>query len=807
MMRPSEPTPRSSRGLARPALALALLAVTGPAFAQSVDLLGDAKSLRSKPQPLRVEATLTADRTDAGATAVLSVSATPPDGFYLYSTDPGFAGRTRIELLETPGLEPAGEFTADHPPKRQFDSALGQEIEKYTGQVVWSRPMRIVDPSAAKVIGKLSGQYCSAGIGGLCVPTTVNFVSVLTKAAPPAAGPPVAAAPASAASASAGANFSAVETPEKSKGQPGPATLRFTLSPENAKPGDAVTLSVQMALGDGWHTYSLDQPAGPGALPTVFDLKEAKGLTPIGPAFVADRDPVAKTLDTEDGLRPIAQHDGTVTWSRPFRVDAAGYGVAGSVKYLVCSGSECLPPRTVGFRLGDLTGAGPVPSPLAAETADPLAEVFAADEAGEANLLLYLGLAFVGGLILNVMPCVLPVVAIKVMSFVHQAGEDRGRVFLLNLVYAAGVVAVFLFLAALASLPEWFGWLFEALGLETGSFGWGGLFQSDTFNVVMACLVFAFALSLLGAFEIPIPGMVGSAAGASQREGLTGAFFTGVFATLLATPCTGPFMGTALAWSVKQPAAVTFLVWATMGLGMASPYLVFGLVPGAVKLLPKPGMWMVKFKEFAGLVLMATVVFLMTSVKTTYLIPLLVGLVGIALALWLFGVVQPSANAAKRRIVSAAGVALGLGIGAFAYGLTAESRHTLAWEPFSTERLNALRSEGKPILIDFTASWCFNCKTNEKLALNTAETKAFVTRHGVTPLVADFSGESAEIKQWLDRFGAIGIPLTVIFPAGRPNDPIVLDGVFTQGTLLEKLDEAVKGPAVAKAAGRRTAAR
>ncbi|HEX6987616.1 MAG TPA: thioredoxin family protein, partial [Planctomycetaceae bacterium] len=421
------------------------------------------------------------------------------------------------------------------------------------------------------------------------------------------------------------------------------------------------------------------------------------------------------------------------------------------------------------------------------------------------SLPLYLGLAFLGGLILNVMPCVLPVVAIKVMSFVQHAGDDRGRVFLLNAVYAAGVISVFVFLAALAALPQWFGWLFEGLGLSGDRFAWGGLFQSETFNLVMACLVFAMGLSLLGVFEIPIPGMIGSAAGAAEREGLTGAFLTGIFATLLATPCTGPFMGTTLAWSVKQPAAVTFLVWATMGLGMASPYLLFGLVPGAVKLLPKPGGWMLQFKQFAGFVLMGTVVFILSSVNARFIVPALVMLLGIALALWLIGMVQFSHSATKRRVVSLAGLALGAAVAVFGYQLTVEPTHKLAWEPFSTQRVNDLRAERKTVLIDFTADWCVNCLTNERLALNTEDVKAFVEEHGVVPLRADYTDYSQEITDWLDRFDRQGIPLTVIFPADRPNEPILLDGLFSQGKLLEKLEEAVRPPAVARANGMKTA--
>jgi thiol:disulfide interchange protein len=777
--------------------ALFIALAAGPAFGQA-GLLGEKErvglgfggSSRSNSK-LAVETSLTADRLEAGATATLAVTVVVPAEFHIYSMDPGYSGRTRIELAETPGLEPLGEFTADRRPKTVFDAALEQETEQFEGRVTWSRPMRVTDPAKAAIKGTFRGTYCREGAGGLCIPAREALAVKLTQTVKPAG---------------AAATFTKVETPQVGR-EPGPATLRFSLAPEGAKPGDTVTLSATMTLGEGWHTYAITQPKVIGAQATAFKLEKAKGLTPFGETFVADQEPERKTLDTETGKSPIEQHSKTVTWTRQFRVDDAAYGIEGSIRYVTCDDDRCLQPKTVTFALGSLNGAGPVPGALPGLEGDALAQKFSAAEADAANLPLFLGLAFLGGLILNVMPCVLPVVAIKVMSFVQQAGENRGRVFALNAVYSLGVISVFLLLAALAALPEWFGWLFEALGLESGEFSWGGLFQSEAFTVVMVGVVFALGMSLLGAFEIPIPGMIGSAAGSAQREGLPGAFMTGAFATLLATPCTGPFMGSALFWSVKQPPAVTFLVWATMGLGMASPYLLFGLVPGAVKLIPKPGMWMVHFKQFAGFILMGTVVWLMSNLKSTDIIPLLVMLLGVGVTLWMIGTVQPSPSAAKRRIVTVGAIALGLGIGAFGYGMTVEPTHKLAWEQFSTERLNELRNQGKPVLIDFTADWCQNCHWNERFALNTKETKALVQKHGVVPLVADFSDESPEIQEWLDRFGALGVPLTVIFPANRPNDPIVLDGVYTQGTLLKSLDEAVKPKTVASTAVKTAATR
>jgi thiol:disulfide interchange protein len=385
-------------------------------------------------------------------------------------------------------------------------------------------------------------------------------------------------------------------------------------------------------------------------------------------------------------------------------------------------------------------------------------------------------LAFVGGIILNVMPCVLPVIAIKVLSFVQQAGESRGRILALNIAYSGGVILVFLTLATLA----------VTLGLK-----WGGLFQYSEFNLIMAALVFAMGLSLLGVFEIPVPGMVGSAAGAQHREGLTGAFLTGVFATLLATPCLGPFMTTALAWSVGKPVPVTYLVWGVLGLGMATPYLILGAFPVLVRWLPRPGMWMVRLKEFAGFVLMGAVVWLMKSIDGDLLIPALVMLVGVALGLWMVGnLYDHAASPRKKWTVRATALSMSAIVCAFGWHLQNPS-DGLPWQDFSTARVEELRAAGTPILIDFTAEWCPNCKTNEAVALNRAATRQFVEKHGIVPLKADYTRMPPEITDWLTLFKQQGIPLTVIFPKGRPHEAILLDGIFTQSTLLAKLQQAV----------------
>jgi thiol:disulfide interchange protein len=321
------------------------------------------------------------------------------------------------------------------------------------------------------------------------------------------------------------------------------------------------------------------------------------------------------------------------------------------------------------------------------------------------------------------------------------------------------------------------------------------------FNQVMAAVVFAMGLSLLGVFEIPIPGMVGSAAGGAHREGLAGAFFTGVFATLLATPCTGPFMGTTLAWSLKQPAHVVFLVWWVMGLGMASPYLAVGAFPKLVHWLPRPGMWMVRFKQFAGFVLMGTVVWILTFLNRDLIVPTLIMLVGISLGVWMVGnLYDPSTPPRRKLAVRGAALVMTALVCGFGYRMQLSS-HKLPWQEFSTARVEELRAAGAPILIDFTADWCGICKTNESFALNRPGTIQFVEQHGIVPLMADYTDEDPEIRRWLDLCKQDGVPLTLIFPRGRPNEAIPLRGLYTQTALLTKLEQAVAGGSAGPSGG------
>jgi thiol:disulfide interchange protein len=233
---------------------------------------------------------------------------------------------------------------------------------------------------------------------------------------------------------------------------------------------------------------------------------------------------------------------------------------------------------------------------------------------------------------------------------------------------------------------------------------------------------------------------------------------------------------------------------------MAFPYLVLGLFPKLVGWLPRPGTWMIRLKEFAGFVLLASVIFIIYYTDKRYTIPALVMLLGVALGLWMIGnLYDINSHIRHKTTVRVTALILAALICWIGYGLAGESKYRLHWEPFSDSRLTALLKDKKTVLVDFTADWCATCHANEFVALNTKETQAFVEQHDIVPLLADFTEQPPEIKRWLHKFQQDGVPLTVIFPAERQNEPIVLTGPYFQGKLLAKLREAVAAGTSARA--------
>ena len=389
----------------------------------------------------------------------------------------------------------------------------------------------------------------------------------------------------------------------------------------------------------------------------------------------------------------------------------------------------------------------------------------------------------VGGLILNLMPCVLPVIGLKILGFVEQGGQSRARTLVLNIWYSLGLLAVFMVLAAVA----------VNLHLK-----WGQQFQSSAFVIVMCGVVFVMALSFLGVWEIPIPGFVGSGQSAklAAKEGAAGAFAKGVLTTILATPCSGPYLGAVFSYALTQSPLVTYIVFASIGLGMASPYLLIGAFPALIRFLPKPGMWMETFKQLMGFILLATVVYLFSLLDKDLFVPVLALMFGLWAACWWIGRTPLTAELGRK--LRAWGIGAGFAAVVGWFSLTVLVPHPevphpaeLDWQPYSEARLDRLLGQGKTVMVDITASWCPTCHVNSNFVLNTLPVKHVVQTNGVVPLLADFSNSSPEIDQLLKALhNSSSIPLLAIFPAAHPHEPIVLFDLVSRSQVLDSLQEA-----------------
>ncbi|MCA9088393.1 MAG: thioredoxin family protein [Planctomycetaceae bacterium] len=746
-------------------------------------------------QASKTESQVSARLTETGESGVvrLDVTISLPPGANTYSQDPAFSKPTLIAVTAPPGLTPLGaDFTPDHPPKKAFDELFQQDVEKFTDQVTFSRRFLLpqnITPATASLEGTIKFLMCDADT---CLPQTKKFAAVLGAAPAEVADMPApvedAVAPPAAEENPLQFAYTLVPTRQvQGQAEPDPVSLTFSLSPQNPKVGETATLSIHMEVADNWRTYAL-QPAGPDQfeVPTELKLTELQNLAPEGD-WQASPEPVIHKSE----VGTSAAHEHAVTWSQTFTVREAGpVGVQGTIRYQICEGeSQCLRPLTIAFSLGDLQRGEDIATAQAAVVTAVPPSPSASSGGGElglsleseqqiSSLWMAVLASFLGGILLNVMPCVLPVLSIKILSLVQQAGESRQRILLLNLAYTAGVMSVFLALAVLAVVA---------------GVGFGHLFQDQTFNLVLIIVVFAMGLSLLGVYELPVSGILPSSS--SHKEGLVGAFSTGILATLLATPCTGGIMVPVLTYLAKQPPEVSFLIFGTMGLGMAFPYMLAGFFPRIVDFIPRPGEWMVKFKQISGFVLLGTVIWLMNSIADHLLLSLCILLLGLSGAIWMLSNMTGPFSSPSRKWMNRIATLVVCGPVVF-YGLLPflpqadASRHHLTWQPFSEARLLELRQQGKPILIDFTADWCAICKTNEAISLNTAATKAFVEEHGVEVMVADFTTEDAEILKWLNNFGQDSVPLTIIVPPGTDKSLIALRGAYTQSMLLSRLRQA-----------------
>ncbi len=568
-----------------------------------------------------------------------------------------------------------------------------------------------------------------------------------------------------------------------------PVTAALVAEVTAAAPGQAFRAAVRLDHGPEWHTYGKVLPPDVVGKPTSLRWELPEGWTVEELPW-----PEPHEVPSTDGKTSIG-YDGTVYL--PVKITPAGEAtgtaeLAVKVDALACDPKSCMPVRPEASLTLALAAEPVANTELAAVFAElpgtdaptpTEAETSSAAEAPQAaarhSFGVYLIYAFLGGLILNVMPCVFPVLGIKIMGVVRQAGEDKRQVVLHGLAYTLGILVCF--------------WALGALVVLLGN-GWGTQLQNPHFVYFLAAFFLMFALNMAGVFEIGASA-VGVGAGLQNKQGLSGSFFTGLLAVVVAAPCSAPYLGAALGFAVTLAMPQALLMFSMIGLGLAAPFLLLSFAPHLVSALPRPGAWMESFKQGMSFLLFGTVAFMvwiLTGLIAGHpLLFVLFGLVLVALACWIYGRwCLPHKPPQTRRL------ALGLAVLALAGGLwlgypgsDAQAATPAAaaaddlWQDWSPEKVAELREQGVPVYIDFTAKWCATCQFNKRV-YGYESVKMAIQEKNIALLRADWTASDPRITEALAALGKAAVPVNVLYVPGQEK-PVVLSELLTERGMLE----------------------
>jgi thiol:disulfide interchange protein len=699
--------------------------------------------------------------TNAG-NLMVRVEITPGWHTFSMTLPKGATGKPSVIKVESEQISNSHnlQFAPDRPPLIKDDEYSEFNLEEYEDHVTWTAPIVLadgVDPKKVKVQVTFSGQICKES----CIPLKPQTVS---------------------------ATFGGFVKPASGEFRPKGNELiwKAHLEPKVIAPGTKATLVFEVTPTKKFHFYPIAYrvPEKYQSFPTLIVVTgpanwRKHAVRSSGPPKTVTHEGITQTYFDEPTTFSI-------DLDVPKDTEPGQFPVTGIIGFQTCDENTCYQPGGAKFTVTATVGkeaAGEVPVAFvqAKKQRDEIIEVANATPlpygvidykilAGQ------LGLALLGGILLNFMPCVLPVLGLKILNFAQQGGKSRTKVLGLNIVYTAGLIAVFLVLATLSAFLN---------------FGWGQQFTQLWFKVTLLVMTFAFALSFLGVWEIPIPGFAGGeqANALQQQEGYAGAFFKGVFTTILGVSCSGPFLGGVFGYTLTQIPLVTYLIFICVGAGMASPFLIIALLPQTQKLLPKPGEWMNTFKHLMGFVMLGVVVYLFSTLGKDYYIATLAMLIGVGFGCWWIGQVPGYEERSKQLRAWGIGLASAALIGVLSFQLFGPVTKLYKWKNFSQAELANLQSE-KTVMVDFTATWCVNCHVNFRFAINTEAVKEIVEKNGVVALEADWTEENPELEKQLDALQSQSIPILAIYPAGRPQDVIVLRDLVTAQQVVEALEKA-----------------
>jgi thiol:disulfide interchange protein DsbD len=742
----------SLRRLARNLVAVfGLLLVTLPAFAQSDDDL----------LPVTEAFHLTSDASQPGMVKLHWRIA--PD-YYLYR------GRIKIKAAD-PAAVSLGDATLPDGIKKH-DEYLG-DVEIYHGDIEATVPYKLLAASTTALALDVQYQGCHEVEPKICYPPNTEHLKLTIGGASTI---PTGAAPAAA---------------------PVPNGVSLLGAPASVPGTEAAALPADQAFRFEALVKSHDALLLRWTMPKDYYLyRDKTEITVASPTGVSIGEP-----DWPSGVAHHDEHFGdTIVYFDQVEVPVPLKGAAGAktaeldIAYQGCVESGiCYPVMkrhvSVDFAAGTATIGAPVEAAPAvaapkdvAPTPPPAGMVPASD--APIGFIAAIGLALLGGLVLNLMPCVLPVLSLKAIT-VLESGESQGAARKHALWYTAGVLVAF---AALGVI---------IVGIRAAGHGiqWGAQFQQPLAIGILVYVMLAVGLSMSGVFEIG--GSLGNmGSGLASRAGPSGDFFTGVLAVVVASPCTAPFMGSAIAFAFAAPVAIAFLIFLALGLGLALPFLLIGFVPAIARLLPRPGRWMETLKQALAFPMYLTAVWLLwvltkqRGADATALV--LAGGVLLAMALWWYG--RSRERGALSWIFTGV-LAIGA-IGALytVHGLPPQTATNVATDgvvPYSPAKLAELRAAGTPVLVDMTADWCITCKANEHAVLDTDAFRALLKRTGTVYMKGDWTDVNATIAAFLEQYHSVGVPLYVVYPTGG-GDGRKLSTVLTYDTVQVALEAAAK---------------
>ncbi|MBR2088879.1 MAG: thioredoxin family protein [Fibrobacter sp.] len=587
---------------------------------------------------------------------------------------------------------------------------------------------------------------------------------------------------------------------------PPEASMRYSVGP--LEKGSSVT--VEITIPDNWHVNA-NIAADEFLKPSSIEIS-AKGVHFGEPKWPEPIKEYSEALDLENLV-----FKGYFQIQLPIDSIEANYDTLttqATFHYQACDNSICLAPSQVTFGLGspglnnkrsglsglkknDDNAQGNAEGSLGNTSENVLESVgSAADEGNSAGTLILLLSALFGGLILNLMPCVLPVLSLKLFSLIKQAGESRSRLLALGSATTVGILASFWLLAAIVA----------AVKAGGGNAGWGMQFQSAGFIAFMVVILTAFAMSFFGIFEIWLPGNATTKMdSAGRKQGLAGAFFTGALLVLLSTPCSAPFLGTAMGFAFTASTPVLFLFFTAAGIGLALPYMLVSAFPSVLKIFPKPGAWMATLQKVMGVLLLGTVAWLLWVVHEQ------AGNLGVGLfasiavasiaCSVLLGKFAPPGVAFIREIAALAISVVFLTAFWFAFAspkyedevnaiFEAKATQSITedgWYRYTPELIENFAKVKRTVFIDVTADWCLTCKANEAAVLNRDDFRKAMDSLNVARVKADWTRETPEVNELLKSIGKSGVPAYAIYPAGNVSKQIVLPELLTTNAIVEKI--------------------